>query len=699
MHRRAPIVSFLLAITFTPFLQAKWHYVRSPNFELYTDGAKGNAKDVLNYLEQVRDLFSRINRSEFEPERPVRLVAFNSESAFKKLQDRGESAYAFYFMTRERNYMVFQELDADQMYETAVHEYIHLRVREMGLPLPVWLSEGMAEFYSTVRPQGSTVRMGYMPSIARSVGVDGPLKIEEIMEVTRGDAKFWKNRQKSLSLYARSWALTSLLILHEDYRDKFSDLVLALVAGEKAADVFPDVFGKTLKDVDRDLRQFMGGPTIPIMIFDTKWDREKQQLEKREVGDVESGLLMADLLRRMGKRERAEKEYAKVLKSAPENPDAHAGLARLEFDEEQRGKLFEKSAALGSTSPYLFLDYAAYLLQKEEPDTSAAREALERAAELGPRLADPKLYLAAMDRVAGKHHAAAVHLRTIKNVDWVGKYVLTYWLAQSTAATGSEMQSQVAVQMAAPYVRTEQQFDELHRVLHPDSPSPLVEVDALLDAGDDDAAMEKLLRLRQNFAEAAPLYERIADILERRGDQVRTEQYRAAAVRYRRQAVLEAKQRYTQNYVRIAFCDSAGWHEAAQSFFDTLTGLNPNDWMLFNNRSYSLAERGDLPERAVLLAERATELVPEEERLSVADTLGWAYMNAGRLEEAIEVFEEIVEEEPDRGIYEYHYGYVLAKAGRAEEAIKAYDRVLGNSKLPESLRKKVQEAREEAAGS
>lgn len=699
MHLRGAVIPCLLACVFTPLVEAKWYYVRSPHFELYTDGERGKAKDILNYLEQVRDVFSKLNDAEFEPDRPVRLVAFNSEDAFSALQRRSESAYAFYLETRERNFIVFQELTKEKMYEVAVHEYIHLRVREMGLPLPVWLNEGLAEFYSTLRPKGKTVRMGFRPGIVRSRGIRTPLSIEEIITASRRDPKIWKNRDIALGLYARSWALTSLLTQHEDYRGKLSELILALVAGVTAANAFPEVFGKTLGEVDRDVDEFFGDGTTPIMIFDTKWDRAKHVLELREVGDEETDLMMADLLRNLGKREEAKQRYTNVLRSEPKSAEAQAGLARLETDGAKRREALGAAAGLGAESAYVYIEYAGLLLQSPKPDMKAVRAALERAAAVSPTLADPHMLLAAMDRAAGKHGEVASRLRRIKSIDWVGNYVRHYWLAQATAAAGSRAEAELAVKQAGAFVRTEHQFDQLHRVLHPEGPSPLAEVDGLRDAGELETAMEKLTTLKEQFPEAAPIYERIADVLEERGDQTHAAEIRDAALRFRRTAVLDAKRRYGANYTRVAFCDAARWHAEARSFFDTLTALNPNDWLLFNNRAYSLAEKGDLPERAVFLAKRAAELAPERNRLAVMDTLGWAYMRAGRLVQALEVFEELVEEKPDRAIFEFHYAYVLAKAGRKREAIEIYDRVLANPKLTAVFRAQVQRARAEAAGS
>jgi len=45
-----------------------------------------------------------------------------------------------------------------------VHEYTHFVVEHAGLKLPIWLNEGLADFYSTVEARGSQVVIGAAPS-------------------------------------------------------------------------------------------------------------------------------------------------------------------------------------------------------------------------------------------------------------------------------------------------------------------------------------------------------------------------------------------------------------------------------------------------------------------------------------------------------------------------------------------------------
>ena len=40
---------------------------------------------------------------------------------------------------------------SSEYFPVAIHEYVHLLVSDAGLKLPIWMNEGMANSYSTMR--------------------------------------------------------------------------------------------------------------------------------------------------------------------------------------------------------------------------------------------------------------------------------------------------------------------------------------------------------------------------------------------------------------------------------------------------------------------------------------------------------------------------------------------------------------------
>ena len=670
-------------------LGAAWRHFRSPNFELYVDGTGSYARSVLHHLEQVRSVFSRIEGSSYASDKPVRMIVFNSRHQFTKLFGRGESAYAFYFQSRERNYMVFQELNADLMYETAVHEYAHLRANEGGLSLPYWLSEGLAQLYSTMWPDGSKVRLGRAPKRVSYYGVGAYPSLADLLSARRDYSISPAKRQR---LYIKAWALTRLLALGEAYRGKFPELLLAVSAGEQSEAAIREVYGKTVGDLTRDLSDQLKAGALPMLVFDTHWDREKNPLEPRKVDHTEEALLKADLLRRTGQSEDARQLLEDVLTQRPDDPRALAELGRIQQDDKEAVAAFARAAEHGSTDPYLYLDYARAALRLPDTPHDSVRQALRRSSDLAPVEADTHVLLAAYAEQRGDLATQILYLRKARGMKSSGEYVRLVQLARALAASDSKMQAQVAAAQAGRLVHTAEQLAEVHSLLGARE-APLARVDELLREKQGDEAAALLVALQKRYPGAVPVYERLAVAQDLRGAKQQAETFRHDARLHGWAARFEARRDAPSILRWTALLDAAGLHAASDRYFANLTDLHPTDWEFRNNRAYSLAEDEIRLDLARQLAEEGLQHVPEDRRSSLQDTLGWILLKTGRVEEALEIFETLSEQERDNRIFRFHLAAALREAGRQEEAMRTFDRLLRDKRISDAFREKVERER------
>jgi predicted Zn-dependent protease len=100
-----------------------------------------------------------------------------------------------------------------------------------------------------------------------------------------------------------------------------------------------------------------------------------------------------------------------------------------------------------------------------------------------------------------------------------------------------------------------------------------------------------------------------------------------------------------------------------------------------NNFAFLLAESdGDL-DRALTLAQRARQIVPNVVEFS--DTLGWIYLKKGMLNQSVEIFRDVVDRDPARSTYHYHLAraYYLKgdQAGALAEARTAEEKHPGDA--------------------
>jgi len=122
---------------------------------------KSGARRAILYYEQVRALFAKLLQSATGSSKlPVRIIAFRNEKGSLPFRP-SQAAAAYYSPGLERDYIVMQSI-ASEHYPVAVHEYMHRVVHSMGIDPPIWMNEGMAELFATLKPVGNKVQMGEM---------------------------------------------------------------------------------------------------------------------------------------------------------------------------------------------------------------------------------------------------------------------------------------------------------------------------------------------------------------------------------------------------------------------------------------------------------------------------------------------------------------------------------------------------------
>src|ERR1022692_720718 len=130
----------------------RWLKIKSPNFELFTTAGERNGREVARHFEQVRAFFLDAMGLGLKSGPPVRIVVFRSDKGSRLPS-------AFYLGTDDHDYIIMKGASGEN-FPVAVHEYTHLLLKHSGMRPPVWFNEGLAEFYSNLKPVGGKVEVG-----------------------------------------------------------------------------------------------------------------------------------------------------------------------------------------------------------------------------------------------------------------------------------------------------------------------------------------------------------------------------------------------------------------------------------------------------------------------------------------------------------------------------------------------------------
>jgi len=187
--------------------------------------------------------------------------------------------------------------------------------------------------------------------------------------------------------------------------------------------------------------------------------------------------------------------------------------------------------------------------------------------------------------------------------------------------------------------------------------------------------------LNKNSKRRGDVYLRIGETCRRKGDD-------AGAVA----ALQKARDLLPDNTMVMSelglTLDHAGrWNEGRQIYEATLR-LDPGNGIVMNNLAFLMAEHnGDLDD-ALTKATKAKQLLPNTPE--VADTLGWIYLKKNLADNAIEIFQDLVQRAPNQSTFHYHLGMAFSQKGDKLKAIKQLNDALKDNPAKEE-RDKIQQ--------
>ena len=421
---RRLLILVLCALFGTPVFSAgAWTHASSDHFEIYTTSGDRRAREALAYFERVYAFFfAQPNLLSPRLTRPIRLVVFSNAREFRPYRPY-ESAVAYYRSSLDRDYIVMQSFGPDA-YAVVAHEFVHMILARSNLRYPVWLSEGLAEYYSTVSLPGSLVTVGRAPEnrLQDLTDVD-LLPLDTLFAVTR-EADAYRTAEHAGPYYAQSWALTHMLLSHDRYRADSGRFFALLRNSNDAANAFRTLYGKSVKEVEADLINYLRDGRFVERTTRYRPPPRRDDVPVEAMSTFESELALANLLA-AGREDRVRARSA-FEQLARQHPDDLSLLESRALFELRSGRssdarsYFARAVELGSGDAETYRQYATLA---GTTDPSLVEPLLRRAVALQPadvatrlRLAeliaarDPAGALAILEPVAGRNPPSAFRI-------------------------------------------------------------------------------------------------------------------------------------------------------------------------------------------------------------------------------------------------------------------------------------------------
>lgn len=326
-----------------------WELLVVDGIEVYTDAGAGRATEIARQLSALRRTLNAFAMIEVESGRQVRLFVFKNRERFVRYLPRRNGKVA-----RLAGYTSYSE-EAVQMavqgyywrppsatgydgYQTAFdvlsHEYVHAYLGEHAPQTPVWLNEGLAEFFSTYRLDDGWVYIGepvyyhvhFFERETRS------LSLARLLMLDHDDPEYNESNRNSF-VYAQSWSTTHYLMTDKARRSALLQFMRDVHDGvPELAAVNRDLVGH-LPPQGPALREYVTQDHLPYFKIRAKDDAGQSEVAKSDLDEATLCLRLGELLTGLGPGSyaAAQEHFRACLDRDPGRIAAQIGLARVEL--------------------------------------------------------------------------------------------------------------------------------------------------------------------------------------------------------------------------------------------------------------------------------------------------------------------------------------------------------------------------------
>jgi len=379
-----------------------WIEVQSPHFKVISNAGENQARKIADQFEQFREVFhNAFPKLRVDLGKPLVIFAVKNEDTLKLLlpaywETKGRLHPAGIFMPGEaRHYVAVRtNIEADNPYEVVYHEYTHAIMNLNFRGLPVWLGEGLAEYFANSAIHDKEVEIGkispYHLQVLQSTRL---IPVDALMQAG-ADSPYYNEQNRATVFYAESWAIVHYLLTDPGARKRqlLTAFFSAWDASGNQLDAAAKVFGD-LKKFSAAMEAYARQQTFYFARVPTSIHANAKNYTSRSLapGEVEAEEALFYIQTQRLKEARAS--AGEALQADPNLALAHEAsglIAYRDADYATAEKEFARSLELSPTS-YVsyFFDAQARLRggKTEFEDLPEITAHLEKALALNPQFA------------------------------------------------------------------------------------------------------------------------------------------------------------------------------------------------------------------------------------------------------------------------------------------------------------------------
>ena len=414
-----------------------WVELRSPHFLVVTDSTEKDARRIAGQFERTRAVFHALFPAITEDTGQTTILAFKDKKGLQALEPanyvaKGQSEPAGIFLhSTDTNFIVLR-LDIGNLpehpYATVYHEYTHLLTSNSAW-LPVWINEGLAEFYQNTDTDDKGARLG-QPSEddVRYLSDDNdlfirhqtPLSLTTLLAADH-NSPYARDENKGSVFHAESWALTHFLIVsdHNDKTHLLDDYFANLIKGQDSLTAAQNAFGDLKKLQDRlafYIKEHLDfyNPQYRFSYFELPMPStaDESTFKIQPISNADADAIRAEVLIDDHRKDEALALLDDTLHEDPQNAPAHEtmGFLKLHDGDFAAARTWYDQAVQLDSQSYLAQYYSAALALRagDGSNPAAIESSLLAAIRLNPTFAPAydslgQFYASHSDKLAEAH--------------------------------------------------------------------------------------------------------------------------------------------------------------------------------------------------------------------------------------------------------------------------------------------------------
>jgi tetratricopeptide (TPR) repeat protein len=293
-------------------------------------------------------------------------------------------------------------------------------MRDASEWIPLWLNEGLAEFYQNTDIQEKEVLLGQpSPDDILYLRQNRLLPLTTLLKVDQ-TSPYYHEEQKGSVFYAESWALTHYIEVTDRQKgtNRIYDYAKLLIKKEDPVVAAQQAFGD-LNQLQKSLNSYISQGQFMMFKVNTVVAVDESSFQARTIPTADADAIRADVLVYNNRSKDALELIDSTLRDDPKNALAHETMGYLKFREgdlQAARKWYGEAIQLDSQSYLAHYYYAAMSMQSADASQNPEIESSLRACiKLNPAFA-PAYDALAMRESMDPAKASEAHILNVQAI-------------------------------------------------------------------------------------------------------------------------------------------------------------------------------------------------------------------------------------------------------------------------------------------